>query len=107
MARWHRDSERCRACGHPRSECTDPDKTWFGNRVTCYATRARLAAEGLWAELHKDKPFHDGTEKNWSDKRSAAHPYRYDEGVTILPLLEDLTPDDHFLTPPDPFADDD
>jgi hypothetical protein len=105
VARWHRDKEQCQSCGHPRSECSDPAKVWHANRVTCHATRARLAAQGLWDQLHADKPFHDGTESSWDEKRSMSHPYRYDEGVTIVAMLEDLTPDDKFLTPPDPFED--
>lgn len=55
------------------------------------------AANALYAELHKAKPYHDGTFENWSADRTAAHPYKYDEGVTIWIAETDLAPHDHFL----------
>lgn len=57
----------------------------------------RAAAQAKYAELHEALPFHDGTFAKWAKERSASHPYRYDEGVTVWVAEHDLTPHDHFL----------
>ena len=55
------------------------------------------AANWRYDELYGGK-FHDGTFKNWSEKRSASHPYSHRDGVTIWVAPEDLDPDDKFLS---------
>lgn len=57
-----------------------------------------MAAEALYAELHKDAPYHDGTFEAWADKRSRSHPYHYLDGVTIFAAPVDISPDDDFLS---------
>ena len=94
------DLERTRcSCGHPVEVCSDPDRDWFPQRNICYATRERAAAAALWAQMHAERPYHDGTESLFSEKRTRATPYRYDEGVTLFVSEVDLNPDDQFLTP--------
>ncbi|MDF9716032.1 hypothetical protein [Nocardioides sp. ChNu-99] len=73
---------------------------WFAQRTICYATREREATEALYAQLHKDAPYHDGTEESWAKDRSPDHPFHYSDGVTIWIADEDVNPDDRFLTPP-------
>lgn len=58
----------------------------------------REGARGLYEELHEKLPYHDGTFRNWAEKRSRAFPFKYDEGVTIGVADSDLTPWDHFTT---------
>jgi hypothetical protein len=52
----------------------------------------QASAAAAYRELHEDQPYHDGTFTNWSASRSAAHPYHFDDGVTI-----GVTPVDHGL----------
>lgn len=66
--------------------------------MVCYATMEISAAQHLYDELHKDRPFHDGTWLNWSPERSAATPYHYSDGVTIYASPEDDNPGDFFTT---------
>ena len=56
------------------------------------------AANALYDDLHKDAPYHDGTFKNWAEKRSKSFPYHARDGVLIGASTTDLFPDDHFLT---------
>lgn len=62
------------------------------------------AARARYDERHAKMQFHDGTFPAdlslWAEKRSASHPYKYDEGVTIFMWGADLAPHDHFLTGP-------
>lgn len=58
---------------------------------------ARAAADWLYGDLHEKAPFHDGTFKEWSAKRTQATPYHFRDGVHIWVSREDLTPGDDFL----------
>ena len=50
----------------------------------CWPTLQLAAAKALYAEMHHDKPFHDGTFEHWSEKRTRDYPFRYDDdGVTF------------------------
>lgn len=91
------ERETCGHCGHLIEECADPERLWYPQRVICYATRERAAAAALYAKLHEDKPYHDGDELIWSEKRSRLTPYHYDDGVTIIVTDWDMNPDDEFL----------
>lgn len=55
------------------------------------------AANAKYDDLYGGK-FHDGTFKNWSEKRNASHPYGHRDGVRIWVAETDLDPDDEFLT---------
>lgn len=97
IAKWHRDQEKCPRCGNPRSACKDPDRLWYPQRSICYASREQAAAQRRWELLHTDRPFHDGTYRDWAEKPSRSHPYHRDDGVTIWAATEDIAPDDDFL----------
>lgn len=56
------------------------------------------AAMALYADLHADRPFHDGTFENWAAERSRAFPFRYDDGVSFYLAESDVDPDDDFLS---------
>lgn len=56
----------------------------------------QAAAEWRYDELYSDK-FHDGTFKNWSEKRSRKYPYGHRDGVSIWVAPADVNPDDDFL----------
>lgn len=57
------------------------------------------AANRRYDQLHKEKPFHDGTFRIWMEKPSQLTPFHYRDGVTIWISEEDLTSadDDDFL----------
>lgn len=57
-----------------------------------------MAADAAYADLHKDRPWHDGTYTRWAKERSASFPYRYDFGVNIGVSDSDVRPDDLFTT---------
>lgn len=96
IARWEIQQEKCPRCGNPRSMCSDPEREWFPQRVTCYAERARLAGEALFAKAHEKAPYTDDA-GSWAKERSAEHPYHFADGVTIWAADTDLDPDDDFL----------
>lgn len=98
IAAWETDQERCR-CGNPRSECADPKRRWYPQRQICYAEVEQKASEWRYDELHKARPFHDGTFSNWSAERDQEHPCHYLDGVTIYTAAVDLNPNDKFLSP--------
>lgn len=55
-------------------------------------------ANRRWAELHEERPFHDGTFTHWADKPDRAHPFHFNDGVRILVVTgEDPSPEDEFL----------
>lgn len=54
-------------------------------------------AQALYAALHKDAPFHDGSFANWSADRSRDFPFHFSDGVTIWMSPTELAPDDKFL----------
>lgn len=49
----------------------------------CHATRARESAQARFAELHKDRPWHDGTFTRWDEKQTRATPYHHSHGTSI------------------------
>jgi hypothetical protein len=98
LARWRKKRETCPDCGNPVEECADHERDWYGFRRVCYATAARAAAQALYDDLHKDRPFHDGSFTSWSKTRSKAHPFHHNDGVTIGSAAEDINPWDEFTT---------
>lgn len=54
---------------------------------------AVAAANAIYEERHRERPFHDGTFSNWSSKRSSTHPFHFRDGVRIWVSKWDLTPD--------------
>ena len=56
------------------------------------------AANAKYAELHEARPFHSGNFDDWSEKRSASHPYHANDGVRIWVDTTDWNPDDEFLS---------
>lgn len=61
----------------------------------------QAAADWRYDQLHKERPFHDGTfpddPRAWMKERSKSHPYHYRDGVTLWVAEVDLAPHDHFL----------
>ena len=62
----------------------------------------KVAAEARYDDLHDKAPYHDGTFKRWSAKRSDNFPYHCKDGVTIWAGSQDFNPDDKFLSAPEP-----
>lgn len=58
----------------------------------------REAASARFAELHSERPFHDGTYTSWAKERSRSHPYHFGDGVTIWAADMDAAPWDEFTT---------
>jgi hypothetical protein len=65
----------------------------------------REAAVALYALLHQDRPYHDGTRQNWSAERSREFPYYFGDGVSIFMSQVDLGLGGDFLEQVDPLAD--
>lgn len=93
----HRLREQEHSCGHPSDVCSDPALPWFPQRHVCHVSMEREAAAREYARLHEKKPYHDGTFESWVEKRDDAHPYHFNDGVTIYAADTDLNPHDHFL----------
>lgn len=51
----------------------------------------------IYDELHKDRPWHDGTEAIWAAEYSKVTPWHYRDGVSIYLAKFDENPDDDFL----------
>lgn len=83
--------------GHDIAHCTDPEFTFYPQRQICRADMERAAAEWRYDQLHEAAPYHDGSFKNWSEKRTLRYPYHYRDGVEIVVAETDLYPDDDFL----------
>ena len=98
MALWDLENERCVRCGQLVAEHGDPDKLWFPQRIVDYAEMQLAGAQALYAGVHEERPYHDGTFTDWSKERTSRHPFRYDDGVSIILAAEDLFADDDFLT---------
>lgn len=77
--------------------CGDPHRAWYPQRTICYSSMVRESAQRRYEELHKARPYHNGTFEHWSEKPDRDHPFHYSEGVTIWASEHDLTPDDDFL----------
>lgn len=58
----------------------------------------REGAQAAYAELHKDRPYHNGKFTSWAADRSASHPYHFTDGVKIGVAAEDLASWDKFTT---------
>jgi hypothetical protein len=97
-ALWEADRLICGICGNLREECGDPESAWYPQRHICYAKRQQETADRKYGELHKDKPFHDGTEKRWADAATPKVPFHFRDGVRVYVAPVDLHPDDNFLT---------
>ena len=96
-ALWESDRLICSQCGNVREDCSDPTKPWHEQRDICYARRAQAWADRMYGEKHKDRPFHDGNDRGWSDKATARAPFHFRDGVRVWVSPYDLTPDDKFL----------
>jgi hypothetical protein len=90
--------ETCSHCGQPRSVCGDPERTWYPQRVICFAERERLAAQQAFDRLHHEMPYHDGTYQRWAKDQTSEFPFKYDDGSHIYTASADADPDDDFLT---------
>lgn len=64
------------------------------------------AARHRYEELHRERPFHDGSFSRWSKERTESTPFHFQDGVEVYVSLTDDNPDDDFLTPPPMFGDD-
>ena len=58
----------------------------------------REAASAMYAKLHEDAPYHDGSFRSWAKERSQSHPYHFGDGVTFGVAAEDIAPHDKFTT---------
>lgn len=54
-------------------------------------------ANRLYDQRHEKKPYHDGTERIWTEKSTPFTPFHYRDGVHIWVSVDDLTPDDDFI----------
>lgn len=72
------------------SECGDDERDWFPQMSVCWPSAQLAAAQALYADLHKDRPYHDGSFKNWAEGRSRAHPFHYADGVSMWLADEDI-----------------
>jgi hypothetical protein len=97
VADWNLSQQQC-PHGGPRDECSDPEGSWYAQRLVCRAAMETAAAQELYADLHEKEPYHDGTFKSWAEKRSFDHPYHFNDGVTFYAAPVDVNPDDQFLT---------
>lgn len=59
---------------------------------------AQEAASWLYEDLHKDRPYHDGSFTRWSSERTVAFPYGARDGVDIVLAETDVAPHDLFTT---------
>lgn len=82
-------------CGHPSA-------LFYPQRLVCRRTMAARGAANLYQQMHKDRPFHDGTfpkdPRAWSDTVSRVTPYHFMDGVSFYAAERDVMPDDDFLT---------
>ena len=108
VARHARETApKCGKCGGDPAVCSDAEKSWYPQRTVCYADMETQAARARYADLHEDRPYHNGRFRGWSEKRSRYAPYKYDEGVTIWAAPVDFAPDDDFLARARPDAEPD
>lgn len=83
--------------GGPFDECPDDQRDWFPQRRICWPSAQLAAANRKYDELHKDRPYHDGSETVWSETPTVLTPFHYRDGVTIFLAATELNPDDDFL----------
>lgn len=55
------------------------------------------AAKALYAELHAERPYHDGSFKSWAKERSSNFPFRFTDGLSFYMSPVEVNPDDQFL----------
>lgn len=103
IARHERDRETCKFHGGPVEECADDERDWFPQMSVCQPTMQLAAAQELYADLHEEMPFHDGTRERWAKKRSRMFPFHYRDGTSFWMSPVELDPDNDFLSdaPPD------
>lgn len=94
---WEADQLVCGICGNLREDCADPNAARYPQRHKCYAKREQEAADRLYGEKHKDKPFTNRAETRWAEKPDPQTPFHFRDGVRIFVAPVDLDPDDHFL----------
>lgn len=88
-ARLEVDRETCKFHGGPVEECGDDDRDWFSQMSICWPSAQLAAAQALFADLHEDRPFHNGSPErftspaHWAKERSAAFPFHYGDGVAM------------------------
>lgn len=83
------------------SVCGDKDRVWFPQRTICYAEMETAAARRIFDDLHGEKTgrrFHNGDETVWSENESPSTPIAAGDGQSIWVSVEDLNPDDDFLS---------
>lgn len=97
IAAWEIQAETCPLHGGPRSECPDDERDWFPQLHICYVEMQLEGAKGLYAELHRERPFHDGSFQRWSENRTPDFPFRFDDGTTVWLSPVDLEPGNDFL----------
>lgn len=51
----------------------------------------------MYANLHEEKPYHDGTETVWSARPTLLTPFHFQDGVRFYLAETDENPDDDFL----------
>lgn len=98
IAKWESERTTCKFHGGPLDECADDERDWFPQRMVCQPTMQLQAAMALYADLHEERPFHDGTFQNWAKERSRAFPFRFDDGVSFYLAETDVDPEDNFLS---------
>ncbi len=98
MELWDVENSICPDCGQSIDLHADPDKLWYPQRLIDYAAMELAAARAMYAALHDDLSYHDGSFRAWSKERSPAYPYHYDDGVRIVLAETDVRPWDHFTT---------
>lgn len=92
------DQERCPHHFGPISECPDDERDWFPQRSICWPTAQLEAAKRLFALLHEEQPYHDGTFQRWAKEPSAAYPFHYGDGHRFYLTPSDIAPWDEWTT---------
>ncbi len=63
--------------------CKHPETVWHRWVATCHRTVALEVAKRLFAEEHKEEPWHDGTFTTWAKEFSVETPSHFSDGMTI------------------------
>lgn len=63
------------------------------------------AAQRQYKDLHKERPYHDGSFSRFTSEPTAATPFHFEDGVEIFVAAFDANPGDEFLTARNPFDD--
>ena len=97
IALWERERLTCPVHHGPVDECPDDQRDWFPQRRVCWPTAQLEAAKRLYAAIHEDRPYHDGSFNRWAEKPSHEYPFHYADGVSIYLAETDENPEDDFL----------